>query len=1129
MSKATTSKATTAIVSLLVVVCVSAFGYWVSALLAANDFVSAVFLGLVLILSIVGIGMWRDVSRNVREIARRALRRDPRPNTQGQRRMLAYILAGTTLLALPLPLLSGPAQTTAHFAGWWAPVGTGLNNPQGVAVDASGDVYIADTGNNQVLMETLSAGTYTQSTVVSGLSSPSAVAVDDSGNVYIADTGNDRVLIETLSEGTYTQTTVGTNLSGPQGVAVDESGNVYISDTGNGRVLIETLSAGTYTQTMVNCDVSSPTGVAVDADGDVYVADGEGEVLLETLSDGRYTLSYVAFKLSNPQGIAVDANGDVYIANCCSNQVLVETPSDGSYLQRTVGPALNQPFGVAVDASGNVYIGDTGNSRVLKVQTSANFGSVNLGTTSSVISMGFTFDSGGTIGNPAVVTQGATGLDFADAGTGTCTTNGTDYGYEAGDSCTIDMTFKPQFPGTRFGAAVLQSNTGSVLASGPGYGNGLGSQVNFAPGTQSPITSGLNFPYAVAVDAQGNLFVSEEQTGIVYKETPSGGAYTATQVATGLEYPGGLVVDGAGNVFVADIGDGEIHEETLSNGTYSDSTVVTGLGNLDGLAEDVAGNLYVTSYDSNLTYKETLQANGTYIQTEIGSGFDGPTGVAVDASGNVYVTNDNGGDVFKETLQADGTYVQTTAVSGLNEPESVLVDSSGNLYIAATGAATLLKETLQTDSTYLPSTILSGVTSIWWITADQMGNIYIDQSSGVESKLALAVPPALAFLPASVGSTSADSPQIVTVSNIGTTALSFAVPTSGSNPGITVNFTLNSTGETACPLVASTSEAPGSLAAGASCLLPISFTPTGAGSLIGSLVLTDTSLDATGPAYAAQTISLSGSIAPFTTTTKLTASPNPLGDGQVVTLTATVTPAPSGTPDGTVSFYSGTKLLGTATLSTSGVATLTLSNLVVGTDSIIAAYSGSAGFFPSTSAAVSLKITTSYTITAPATPFDVAEGGFVTVNITVPPLGGAFNSTVTLSASGLPAGATATFNPPTVIPGTAGAQTVMTIQLASLSAGIPARPLPANRGGFPAASLSLAFVLFGTVLGRKRIPRGLVLVLALAGLALTTSLLSSCNGGFANVPQTRAGTYAVTITGTSGTISPSATITLVVE
>jgi hypothetical protein len=106
---------------------------------------------------------------------------------------------------------------------------------------------------------------------------------------------------------------------------------------------------------------------------------------------------------------------------------------------------------------------------------------------------------------------------------------------------------------------------------------------------------------------------------------------------------------------------------------------------------------------------------------------------------------------------------------------------------------------------------------------------------------------------------------------------------------------------------------------------------------------------------------------------------------------------------------------------------------------------------------------------------------------------------------------------------------MMTIQLLALSAGLPARPLPASRGGFPAASLSLGFVLLGVVLGRKRVPRKLALVLLLGGLGITTSLLTSCNGGFANVPHTQAGTYVVTVTGTSGAIQASTMVTLVVE
>jgi hypothetical protein len=108
----------------------------------------------------------------------------------------------------------------------------------------------------------------------------------------------------------------------------------------------------------------------------------------------------------------------------------------------------------------------------------------------------------------------------------------------------------------------------------------------------------------------------------------------------------------------------------------------------------------------------------------------------------------------------------------------------------------------------------------------------------------------------------------------------------------------------------------------------------------------------------------------------------------------------------------------------------------------------------------------------------------------------------------------------------------MTIQLAAATASIPANEVsgnrvPANHGGLPVVPFSLGFVLFGAVLGRKRIPRGLVLVLALAsaGVALT-----GCGGGSANTPtHTQAGNYKVTITGTSGASQASTTITLTVE
>ena len=143
---------------------------------------------------------------------------------------------------------------------------------------------------------------------------------------------------------------------------------------------------------------------------------------------------------------------------------------------------LHWPDGVAVDGSGNVYIADTFNNRVLKETSSGgNFGTANVGSTSATpISMIFTFDTAGTLGSTAVVTQGAKGLDFANAGTGTCKAS---TAYTTGETCTVDVSFTPKLPGARYGAAELLNSSGKVLATGYVQGTGVGPLVNFMPGT----------------------------------------------------------------------------------------------------------------------------------------------------------------------------------------------------------------------------------------------------------------------------------------------------------------------------------------------------------------------------------------------------------------------------------------------------------------------------------------------------------------------------------------------------------------------------------------------------------------------------------------------------------------------
>jgi sugar lactone lactonase YvrE len=296
-----------------------------------------------------------------------------------------------------------------------------LSSPEGVAVDASGSVYIADVQNERVEKVTSSgqlstiAGTGTAGAPTAGaatssdLHSPDAVAVDAAGNVYIADLAN--YLVEkvtpagqlsifagngsgsgTPTAGSATATTIG-NVGG---IAVDSSGNVYIADTGGSRVLKVTPSgqlsfyAGNGTSgaptpgSATSSDLGEPEQLAVDAAGDLFIAD-TGDNLVEkvtpsgTLSvfagNGAYGApapgAATSSPLDSPASVAVDAAGDLYIGNLSQNidevtptGTLSVIAGNDTYGAPTYGvPAtssdLGNPEGIASTPSGRLYVAET--------------------------------------------------------------------------------------------------------------------------------------------------------------------------------------------------------------------------------------------------------------------------------------------------------------------------------------------------------------------------------------------------------------------------------------------------------------------------------------------------------------------------------------------------------------------------------------------------------------------------------------------------------------------------------------------------------------------------------------------------------------------------------------------------
>ncbi len=422
----------------------------------------------------------------------------------------------------------------------------------------------------------------------------------------------------------------------------------------------------------------------------------------------------------------------------------------------------------------------SGVALLLLLSTSAhgqatNLGSAAIGSSSSATAVTVTLTASATLGSVSVVTQGTTGLDFSNAGAGTCAT-GT--GYSSGDSCTVNVTFKPLSAGARFGAVVLLDGTGNVIGNTYLQGNGSGPQTTFVPGTQSVTpSSGIGDPSGVAADANGNVYIADSDNNRVLKETLSAGSYSESTVPTSaLSYPYGLVVDGAGSIYIADTFHQRILKETPSAGSYTESTIPTSTLNYPYVpGVDGAGNVYIADCGNNRVLKETLSA-GAYTESTVPTSTLSCPSIAVDGAGDVYIVNYLApvNSVLKETLSG-GTYTESTiSTSTMSYPFGIGVDGNGNVYVADTVNNRIVKETAVSGS-YTETTVpSSGLLFPAAVAADGSGNVYVaDQANNRVVKEDLADPPSLSFATTAEGSTSSDSPQTVTVNNYGNSSLTF--------------------------------------------------------------------------------------------------------------------------------------------------------------------------------------------------------------------------------------------------------------------------------------------------------------------------------------------------------------------
>ena len=644
-----------------------------------------------------------------------------------------------------------------------------LDGPQGVVVDSAGNLFIAASNSNRIFKVDTSG----RLTVVAGngtfgfsgddgpatdasLRDPFGVALDGSGNLFIADLNNRR--IRRVDAATGIITTVAGNgsfgfsgdngpatdasLNFPTGVALDGSGNLFIADLNNQRIRQVDAATGIITTVAGNglccfsgdngpasdASLSNPNGVAVDGSGNLFIADQLNNrirrvdaatgIITTVAGNGDFGFSgddgpATDAMLASPNGAALDGSGNLFIADLNNQRIrrvdaatgiITTVAGDGTSgfsgdNRRASDSSLNLPTGVAVDGSGNLFIADLNNQRIRRVDAARG----RITTVAGNGTSGFSGDNGpasnASLSNPTGVAVDGNGNLFiadlndrrirrVDAATGIITTvagNG-DFGFSGDDGPASDAR--------------------------------------------------LSNPTGVAVDGNGNLFIADQLNRRIRRVDAARGRIT-TVAGNGsfgfsgdngpasdasLNFPNGVALDGSGNLFIADLNNQRIRRVDAATGII---TTVAGNGTSGfsgdngpasdamlaspvGVALDGSGNLFIADQfnrrirrvDAATGIITTVAGNGT-------SGFSGdngpasdaslsnPTGVALDGSGNLFIAD----KLNNRIRRVDAATGIITAVAGngtsgfsgdnglatdamLASPAGVALDGSGNLFIA---------------------------------------------------------------------------------------------------------------------------------------------------------------------------------------------------------------------------------------------------------------------------------------------------------------------------------------------------------------------------------------------------------------------------------------------------------------
>lgn len=642
---------------------------------------------------------------------------------------------------------AGVVSTFAGLAGQPGTAnGTGgaarFNSPLSLALDAAGNLYVADTANHAI-RKVSPAGVVTTlagwpGTGGSGdgvgesarFNSPSGIALDASGNVFVGDTNSCTIrkisptgIVSTLAGTAFTPGSAdGAGSSArfhlPRGLVVDAAGNIFVADSQNHTIrkitaagLVTTLagtagSSGANNGTGSAAQFSLPSDVALGTGGEIFVVDIFHTVRRITAAGSVSNFAGTSFSAGNrdgvgtaarfdvPFGIGSDPSGSFFVADRNNNLVRKITP--GAVVTTLAGSSgygsadgsgraarFDNPRGVTTDAVGNVYVADTLNHTVRKI-TSAG----------------------------AVTTvAGLSGVLGSTDATGSAARFSYPYGVAADPSGNLYIANDGGRTVRKISsAAVVTTLAGSPL-SGGGTVDGIGSLARFES------------PEATAVDAAGNVYVADGTAHTVRKISPSGvvttlaglGGFSGTADGTGsaarFQYPGGVAVDAGGNVYVADTGNHTIRKITPSGVVTTFAGYPTSYGSGDGprlaarffyprgVAIGHGGDIYVAD-SANSTIRRISAAGavvtiGGNAAVLFGSSdgiagaarFSFPYALTVDFAGTLYIADS------QNSLIRKGVLVFTPLLA--TQPQSQSVSAGTDFSLSVTTAASALSATYQ--------------------------------------------------------------------------------------------------------------------------------------------------------------------------------------------------------------------------------------------------------------------------------------------------------------------------------------------------------------------------------------------------------------------------------------------------